>query len=76
MGDGGMIVTENKKIAIWLKKYRNHGMINRDNLEFWGVNARLQPLQAIVSNEGLRKINTVISKRLKNSIYQWMNSSR
>ncbi len=69
MGDGGMIVTENKKIAIWLKKYRNHGMINRDNLEFWGVNARLQPLQAIVANEGLRKINTVISKRLKNSIY-------
>jgi dTDP-3-amino-2,3,6-trideoxy-4-keto-D-glucose/dTDP-3-amino-3,4,6-trideoxy-alpha-D-glucose/dTDP-2,6-dideoxy-D-kanosamine transaminase len=69
MGDGGMIVTKNKKIANWLKKYRNHGMINRDNLEFWGVNARLQPLQAIVANEGLRKINTVISKRLKNSIY-------
>ena len=34
MGDGGMVVTNNKKIATWLRKYRNHGMINRDILNF------------------------------------------
>ena len=67
MGDGGMIVTNDKKIITWLKKYRNHGMVNRDTLEFWGINARLQPLQAIVALEGLKKINKVISKRLINA---------
>ena len=67
MGDGGMIVTNNDKIADWVKRYRNHGMIDRDNIDFWGVNMRLQPLQAIVANEGLKKLNEVIEERNKNS---------
>ena len=63
MGDGGMVVTNNDKIAAWIKKYRNHGMINRDNIEMWGENFRLQPLQSIVANFGLKKLKSVISKR-------------
>ena len=63
MGDGGMIVTDNHDIASWIKKFRNHGMINRDKIDFWGVNMRLQPLQAIVANEGLKKIDRVIKQR-------------
>ena len=34
MGDGGMIVTNNSKIAKWLNQYRNHGMKNRDEIDF------------------------------------------
>ena len=34
MGDGGMIVTNNSKIAKWLDQYRNHGMKNRDEIDF------------------------------------------
>ena len=56
MGDGGMVTTNNNKIYNWLKKYRNHGMINRDKIEFWGVNNCLQPLQAIVALNGLKKL--------------------
>ena len=67
MGDGGMVVTDNKSIYNWLKKYRNHGMIDRDHIEIWGVNMRLQPLQAIVALEGLKKINNVIKKRNENA---------
>lgn len=63
MGDGGMICTNNKKIFTWIKKYRNHGMTDRDHIDFWGVNMRLQPLQAVVATEGLKKINNVIKKR-------------
>ena len=37
MGDGGMIVTNKKKIADWIFKYRNHGMKNRDEIDFWVV---------------------------------------
>ena len=67
MGDGGMVVTNNKKIATWLRKYRNHGMINRDHIEFWGINNRLQPLQAVVAYKELSKINAVVKKRNKNA---------
>ena len=67
MGDGGMIVTDNYKAYNWLKKYRNHGMINRNQIEFWGINNRLQPLQAIVALEGLKKIDDVIKKRNNNA---------
>ena len=62
MGDGGAVVTNNKNIFNWLKKYRNHGMVDRDHIDFWGVNMRLQPLQAIVAMEGLKKLNYVIKK--------------
>ena len=67
MGDGGMVTTNNKKIYDWLSKYRNHGMINRDEIKFWGVNNRLQPLQAVVALEGLKKISNVVEKRNKNA---------
>jgi len=66
MGDAGAIVTNNRKIYEWLLKYRNHGMINRDENVIWGVNCRMQPLQAIVAIHGLKKINYVLKKREKN----------
>jgi dTDP-3-amino-2,3,6-trideoxy-4-keto-D-glucose/dTDP-3-amino-3,4,6-trideoxy-alpha-D-glucose/dTDP-2,6-dideoxy-D-kanosamine transaminase len=67
MGDGGMVVTNSKKIYNWMLKYRNHGMISRDYIDFWGLNMRLQPLQAIVAIVGLKKIDKVIKKRNKNA---------
>jgi dTDP-3-amino-2,3,6-trideoxy-4-keto-D-glucose/dTDP-3-amino-3,4,6-trideoxy-alpha-D-glucose/dTDP-2,6-dideoxy-D-kanosamine transaminase len=67
MGDGGMVVTNNKKIYNWMLKYRNHGMIDRDHIDFWGANMRLQPLQAIVAIEGLKKIDRIIKQRNKNA---------
>ena len=67
MGDGGMVVTNDKKIFDWAKKFRNHGMKDRDYIDFWGANIRLQPLQAVVALEGLRKIDNVIKKRNKNA---------
>lgn len=54
MGDGGMVVTDDDAMADWLRKYRNHGMVDRDHIDFWGTNARLQPFQAVV---GLRLLD-------------------
>ena len=42
-------------------------MVNRDMIDFWGVNMRLQPLQAIVALEGLKKLDKTISKRNLNA---------
>jgi dTDP-4-amino-4,6-dideoxygalactose transaminase len=67
MGDGGMAVTNKKEIYNWMIKYRNHGMTDRDHIDFWGVNMRLQPLQAVVAIEALKKIENVIKKRNKNA---------
>jgi dTDP-4-amino-4,6-dideoxygalactose transaminase len=69
MGDGGAVITNSKKIYDWIRCYRNHGMINRDNINFWGVNNRMQPLQAIVAMHGLKKINKVIKIRNANAKY-------
>ena len=69
MGDGGMVVTNDDCLASWMKKYRNHGMIDRDHIEFWGVNMRLQPLQAIVASHRLDELNKTIEKRNINAAY-------
>lgn len=63
MGDGGMAVTDNDDVATWMKKYRNHGMIDRDHIEFWGVNMRLQPLQAVVANNRINELDETIRIR-------------
>ena len=67
MGDGGMVITNNNRIASWMRKYRNHGMVNRDNIAMWGENMRLQPLQAIVALEQLKKIKKIINTRNRNA---------
>ncbi len=67
MGDGGMLCTNNYKLFDWCLKYRNHGMINRDKIDFWGVNIRMQPLQAIVAINQLKKLDSVIKKRNSNA---------
>jgi dTDP-4-amino-4,6-dideoxygalactose transaminase len=67
MGDGGMVVTNDDDLAVWMRKYRNHGMVDRDHIEFWGVNMRLQPLQAIVASHGLDDLPAVIKKRCLNA---------
>ena len=67
MGEGGMVVTNNLKIYEWIKKYRNHGMINRNEIDFWGVNNRLQPFQAIVANIEIKKLKKIIRIRNRNA---------
>lgn len=68
MGDGGMVVTDDQKLFKWMKKYRNHGMIDRDHIEFWGENFRLQPLQAIVAELRLKELKNTIKLRNQNAL--------
>jgi len=67
MGDGGMVATEDDDLAIWMKKYRNHGMVDRNHIEFWGVNLRMQPLQCVVLSHGLDRLQDTIAKRNRNA---------
>jgi aminotransferase EvaB len=67
MGDGGMVSTNNDDLAAWMRMYRNHGMTHRDYNRIWGVNMRLQPLQAIVASRILKTVNETVAIRNKNA---------
>jgi len=69
MGDGGMLVTDDDDLYKWLLNYRNHGMQDRDHITMWGVNMRIQPLQAIVAILELQKIDQIIIDRNLNAKY-------
>lgn len=45
-GDGGIITTNDKKTYDYLIKARNHGLINRNESTFFGINSRLDAIQA------------------------------
>ena len=45
-GDGGLITTNDDKLASKLRTLRNHGLRNRDECEVWGFNSRLDSMQA------------------------------
>ena len=66
-GDGGIVVTDDDDKAAWLRLYRNHGLVDRDHVAFWGVNERIQPVQAIVATRVLDTIEALIDARVRNA---------
>lgn len=66
-GDGGIIVTNDDEAAAYLRLYRNHGLRDRDHVEIWGVNNRLQPVQAVVGSRVLDTIEDLIEARIRNA---------
>ncbi len=66
-GDGGMIVTKNNKIASKLRLLRNHGLINRNQIKIFGINSRLDTIQAVVANHLLIKLKDITKKRRLNA---------
>ena len=72
-GDGGIIVTNNKRIYTKLKLLRNHGLLNRDEAIIWGTNSRLDNMQAAFGNLMLKKINILNQKHINISKYYSKN---
>jgi dTDP-4-amino-4,6-dideoxygalactose transaminase len=66
-GDGGMVVTDDDDVAAFLRVYRNNGLADRDHAAFWGVNTRLQPVQAVVANRELDRVESIIEARVRNA---------
>ncbi|NBV23954.1 MAG: DegT/DnrJ/EryC1/StrS family aminotransferase [Proteobacteria bacterium] len=65
--DGGVIVTHDDELATRLRKYRNHGLRNRDEVEFYGVNCRLDTLQAVIGNRLIPTTPEITRKRIANA---------
>ena len=67
-GDGGFIVTNKKSLAKKLYLIRNHGLKNRNNVEIFGYNSRLDTIQAVVANYKMKKkLDNITNKRIKNA---------
>lgn len=64
-GDGGAIVTNNKKLYDKLIKLRNHGQVKKYFHEEFGINSRLDEIQAAVLSVKLAYLNQWNKKRNK-----------
>jgi aminotransferase EvaB len=66
-GDGGYISTNSDDLAAKLKRWRNHGLLGRNQAGHYGHNSRLDTVQAVVGSHVLGKLNWIIAKRRHNA---------
>lgn len=59
-GDGGMITTNDKKIADEARELRNH---YKKDYSKWGINSRLDNIQAAVLNVKLKYLSKILERR-------------
>ena len=69
LGDGGMIVTNNKGTYDKLCRLRDFGRIGRENFDTFGINSRLDEFQAIILNEKLKYLDKWIASRRAKAKY-------
>ncbi len=64
-GDSGIIVTDNEEIKDRLILLRNHGLRNRDEVDIFGYNSRLDTIQAVVGNHLIKDSEWITETRIK-----------
>jgi dTDP-4-amino-4,6-dideoxygalactose transaminase len=75
-GDGGMIVTNNKKFFLLSKKIANHGGLKKNIHEIIGRNSRLDNIQAQILDVKLKKLDNWLRHRnnLANTYYKLLKN--
>jgi dTDP-4-amino-4,6-dideoxygalactose transaminase len=68
-GDGGMLLTDNEKLAERVRILRVHGAQNKYFHDMIGGNFRLDAIQAAVLQVKLNYLNNWIQKRQKNALF-------
>ncbi|MEM4392023.1 MAG: DegT/DnrJ/EryC1/StrS family aminotransferase [Candidatus Nitrosotenuis sp.] len=66
-GEGGVIVTSNKKIWEKLLMIRNHGMIHGYDTRMLGLNFRMPEINAAIAKVQMRKLPRFLQARRKNA---------
>jgi len=66
-GDGGMVITDEKKIAEKMALLRNYGSIKKHSHEVKGFNSRLDTIQAAILRVKLLHLDRWNEKRRKNA---------
>lgn len=68
-GDGGMIMTNDDWMNKELRLIRNHGLKNRDEITRFGVNSRLDAVQAAVGNYLIQFTKESVAQRRMNAAF-------
>jgi dTDP-4-amino-4,6-dideoxygalactose transaminase len=63
LGDGGAVVTDEDSVAERIRLLRDHGRNEKGEVVMWGLNSRLDNLQAAVLDLQLRDYGDVIARR-------------
>ena len=63
IGDGGAIVTNNKKIYDFCLRYRNHGAVEKYDHKFVGRNSRLDCINSCLIREKIKRYDQTLKKR-------------
>jgi dTDP-4-amino-4,6-dideoxygalactose transaminase len=66
IGDGGFLLTNDEEVAKKTRLYRNHGLQDRDTCVLYGVNSRLDTLNAEVLKFRLTRLKDVVDRRRAN----------
>lgn len=67
--EGGMMTTNDKKLADTARVFRNQGMKKRYYHDIIGFNFRMTNIAAAIGLEQLKKLETFTKKRIKNASY-------
>lgn len=66
LGDGGLLGTNDDEVARKVRLYRTHGLESRDSCAMYGVNSRLDSLNAEVLKFRLGRLKSVVDRRRRN----------
>jgi len=66
-GEGGVLITNNKRIAVEASLVRNHGECVFPEFRTLGYNYRMTEIEAIIAYHRFKKIETVLEHRRKNA---------
>ena len=64
-GDAGLAVTDSEEIRNKFILLRNHGLKNRDEVQIFGYNSRLDTIQAIVGLHLIDQVEKITEKRIQ-----------
>ncbi len=66
-GEGGAVITNNKKLFEKLKQIRNHGLSKNNLTTRFGLNLRISEISAAIGKIQMRKLPHLLNQRRKNA---------
>ena len=66
-GEGGVVVTDDKKLFEKLKQIRNHGLSKNHTTTTFGLNLRLPEINAAIAKVQMKKLPVQLRERKKNA---------
>lgn len=76
-GDAGYMTLDDDAMAARARLLRNHGLADRNTVQEFGVNSRMDTLQAAVLNIRLKNLDSVIERKRRNvALYRSLLSEK